>query len=232
MKAKKIYVIAGIHGNESFGLKVLARLQEVERPNIFTRIANLEAVSKRKRFIEVDLNRSFLENIPDSKEARLAAAIKREIQQLNPDLIIDLHTSTVKIGKVAIIAQKNTFTMMIAKQMDMKHAALMPVHISKKSLLGVCPEKSVCIELGKGLRSDGLAQEVANKIVNLTKLQEPPDSKLPLLVVERIISKKEATGLNLCNYVYNEELKGYPFLTGETNYKEHRGFLATSLVEV
>ncbi len=114
----------------------------------------------------------------------------------------------------------------------MKYLAVMPTTISSQSLIGVHPEKSICIELGKDLRSDALAQELAENIDNLTRVSAKHLSKLSLFNVERIISREEAKGLTLQNYVFSKELNGFPFLTGENNYKDHRGFLASSQVEV
>ncbi len=104
---KKIYVIACVHGDEVFGLKVLTRLQVLQNSNITIRVANLEAIAKKKRFIETDLNRSFAMESTKSLEAKLAQQIKSEIAFINPDLIIDLHTSAVKVDRVAILASNN-----------------------------------------------------------------------------------------------------------------------------
>jgi len=230
---RKIYVIAGIHGNEVFGLKVLAKLIAMQNLNITIRVAHLEAIAKNVRYIETDLNRSFGIDVKDSLEARLANQVKAEIDELNPDLIIDLHTSSVNVSRVGILAENNQLLVDITKHMGMEYAAVMPESIAKQSLIGVHPEKSLCIELGRYLRSDALAKQLAiqiNALANgdLSILEQ----RIPLLFIERIIERSEAIDLKLENYVFNEQLKGYPFLTGESNYDEHRGFLATSQVEV
>jgi succinylglutamate desuccinylase len=232
MKNRKIFVSACVHGNEVFGLKVLAHLQNLQNPNITIRVAHLEAVAKKKRFIETDLNRSFAMIPKQSLEASIAQDIKDEINVLSPDLIIDLHTSTVKVSRVAILADNNLEVIDASKHLGMKYIAVMPTAIASQSLIGIHPEKSICVELGKGLRSDALAQELANNINNLTRASLKHSATLPLLNIDRLISKEEAEGLILQNYTFSTQLQGFPFLTGEDNYKEHRGFLATSQIKV
>lgn len=231
--SKVIYVVGGVHGNEVFGLKVLAKLVAMQNPNITLRVAHLEAIAKNVRYIEIDLNRSFGIGAKESLETKLANQIKAEIDKLNPDLIIDLHTSSVNVSRVGILAEQNQLLVDITKHMGMEYAAVMPKNVAQQSLIGVHPEKSLCIELGRHLRSDALAKQLAvqiNALANgdLSILEQP----IPLLFIERIIERSEAIDLKLENYVFNEQLKGYPFLTGESNYDEHRGFLATSQIEV
>lgn len=230
---RKIYVVGGIHGNEVFGLKVLARLLAIQNPNVTVRVAHLEAIAKNVRYIETDLNRSFGVDAKDSLEVRLANQIKTEIKNINPDLIIDLHTSAVNVSRVGILAENNPVLVDITKHMGMEYAAVMPVSIAKQALIGVYPEKSLCIELGRHLRSDSLAKQLAIKINALADGDLGIlEQRIPLLFIERVIKRSEAIDLELENYVFNEQLKGYPFLTGTNNYDEHRGFLATSQIEV
>lgn len=233
MKTRDIYVVAGIHGDEVFGLKVLAKLMTMQNPNITVRVAHLEAIAKKTRYIESDLNRSFSKNAKDSLEVRLARQITSEITTINPDLIIDLHTSSVNVSRVGILAVNNPLLIDITKHMSMEYAAVMPENIARQSLIGVYPEKSLCIELGRHLRSDTLAAQLAMQINSLANGDlSVLEQRIPLLFIERIIERSEAINLKLENYIFSEQLKGYPFLTGDNNYDEHRGFLATSQIEV
>jgi succinylglutamate desuccinylase len=234
MKINKIFVVACTHGDEVFGLKVLAHLRKITPgKEVVLHIAHPEAVTKRKRYIETDLNRSFMLEASESSEAGIAHAIVADINKFDPELIIDLHTSTVDVGKVAILAENNALLINAAKHLNLQRIAVMPHKIASKSLIGVFPERSLCIEYGKSLRSDSLAENLARKINGLTELEaDIGHIRLPLFVVERIIEKIEANELKLTNYEFNEKLAGYPFLTGEDNYSEHRGFLATSQIEV
>src|SRR4051794_22366141 len=93
MKIRKIYVVAALHGDEPFGLKVLAQLRyRNERRQIVSKVGHPEAVAKRKEFIEVNLNRAFGPDAPDAKETWIAKFIMGNIAYHKPDLIIDIHT--------------------------------------------------------------------------------------------------------------------------------------------
>ncbi len=228
MKQRKILVIACQHGNETFGLKILAHLQALNNDSTFTYIAHPEAIAKGQRQIETDLNRSFGVKDVDSVETRIAARMIQDIKRLSPSLIIDLHTSTVPIGEIAILAQKNVELIQVSKKLQIKKVAVMPSSISQSSLIGQFPDKALSLEFGKNLRSNSLAKKIAFKINSLTVSETDLDEfKTQIFTVERLITHREASGLVLNNYIFNETLNGYPFLTGEKNYKEHRGFLAS-----
>jgi succinylglutamate desuccinylase len=234
VKINKIYVVVCTHGNEIFGLKVLAHIQRIySNQSVVAQVAHPEAVAKRKRYIQTDLNRSFKLPPGTSTEAVIAKRLVNDIERFNPDLIIDLHTSTVDVGQVAILAENTPFLTNVAKHLGMQNAALMHKDIAGLSLIGAFPHRSICVELGKGHRSDALAKQLAKRINNLIGVEvQDYQIPLPLFIIERVIKHIEVSGLELTNYVFNEKLAGYPFLTGEKNYSEHRGFLATSQIEV
>ena len=227
----KILVIAGVHGNEKFGLKVLAELEARESRDITLRIAHPEAIAKNKRFIEEDLNRSFGSG-RTTIEGRIASRLRAEILASNPDLIIDLHTSTVDVGLVAITAQHNEFLSGVAKRLSIPRMAVMLDSIASQALIGQNPEKSLCIEVGAGLRSNRLARLLAERIHNLLSYQSVPQGKVEIYKIRRLISKRDAGKSRLVNYEYCPSLKGYPFLAGEKNYTDYSGFLADRRVEV
>jgi succinylglutamate desuccinylase len=224
----KVYVIAALHGTETFGLKVIAHLQRIHNEYITTAIGHPEAIAKKKRFLDTDLNRSFAALSEDSRETYIAARIKATIEAEQPDLIIDLHTSVEEVGRVAILALPNQRLMSYATLLGMERIAVMPPSIAQASLIGQFPDKAISIEYGPHLRSDALAQKLAEAIVRLVHVKKiRASSTIPIYFVERIIHNQEAEGLTLQNYVYNETLKGYPFLAGKNSYGSYQGFLAT-----
>ncbi len=114
--------LGGMHGNEPAGVKaldLLLKMLEVEpitnpdfkfHGSIIGFRGNVQAISKGVRFIEKDLNRSLhpdhVAQILKKKEEslvaedlevfRLIGAIRKEIEEINPDkiVILDLHTTT------------------------------------------------------------------------------------------------------------------------------------------
>lgn len=228
MKIRKIYMIAALHGDEPFGLKILAHLRSSGNKQIIAEVGHPEAVAKRKEFLEANLNRSFGPKTPPSKEARIAQYILQEIKTHKPDLIIDLHTCECKVGKSAIIPKLNSDLINIAKRLSMDYVIEGVPSITKRALFGQYPHKSMVIELGRGYRSDVLAALLASKIAALLDNENEDLEKTPITVYSqsRIIKAHEAAGLQLQNYIYNQKLGGYPYLVGKNTYKQYVGFLA------
>ena len=68
---KKLILVCCLHGTEPYGLEVVAKLPAA----VPFFIANEKALEKRKRFIDVDLNRCFPGNKEGNHEERIAAAL-------------------------------------------------------------------------------------------------------------------------------------------------------------
>jgi succinylglutamate desuccinylase len=118
--------LGGIHGNEWAGVKaidLMGKMLEVEpitNPDFCYSgrfvglIGNVEALKKNRRFLDVDLNRSFhedtfqrIQSLPlkelNSEEREIAGLlemINAEIEEYDPELtvILDLHTTTAGGG--------------------------------------------------------------------------------------------------------------------------------------
>jgi succinylglutamate desuccinylase len=233
VKPLKIYVIACQHGDEVFGLKVLNHLKCYTNKNIVTAIGNPKAVAKKVRFIESDLNRSFGAVTKMTLESQMADQIVLDIDKHNPDFIIDLHTSVVEVNEVAILAESNPKVISLSKALGVDYAAVMPESINQNTLIGQFRDKALSLEFGVGLRSDELAANVAERINKLSSGKLVHQKKtIKVLKINRLIEKREAVEVELANYVYNEKLGGYPFLTGKDNYAEHAGFLALERSEI
>jgi hypothetical protein len=120
-----------------------------------------------------------------------------------------------------------------AKALGVDYAAVMPESINQNTLIGQFRDKALSLEFGIGLRSDALAADVAERINNLSLAKLVNREKtIKVLKIDRLIEKREAVEVELANYVYNEKLGGYPFLTGKDNYDEHAGFLALEASEI
>src|SRR3989344_2642998 len=95
-----IVVLAGVHGNESFGVKMLEkiipRLRIVSGKVTFI-FANLEAIKQNKRFIEYNLNRAFFKTQPKEIAETLEGKTAREIIPYleQADVLLDIHASFI-----------------------------------------------------------------------------------------------------------------------------------------
>ncbi len=91
----KVAIIAAMHGNEVYGIK-LYELFIRQHPELaqYVRliIGNKEAYDKNVRFIEANMNRQYNSN-KQSHEQNEIARVHSEINEFNPDYIIDIHTT-------------------------------------------------------------------------------------------------------------------------------------------
>lgn len=223
----KIYVIAAIHGNEKFGLKVLSHL-DINSPNIRVRVGHPEAIAKNKRFIGSDLNRSFRDKA-NTTEARLAKSIEQEISSFAPNYVIDIHTSITDVGIVAIMAERNDKTELLAHTLGATNMVIMSPEFTKNSLIGCAPDRSISLELGRGLRSDNLARKIAQSITHLPEAKFDTKQKLPLFQVTSTIKKDYKHFDKLSNLKFSSHLNAYPFLASKNSYQNMGGFLAKKI---
>ena len=231
MNIQKIYVIAALHGDEPFGLKVLAQLREFNDDRIIRQVGHPEAVAKRKMYIETDLNRCFGRDCEPSKEAKIAQHLIEDIAKHNPDLIIDIHTCECKVGKSTIIPKYSKELIKISKLLKMDYVFVGVPQLIRLCLIGRYPRKAIIIELGQGRRSDALAESIAKRIVDLLQPEKVKNvsGKVPVYSASQFIKTRDAVDLEMENYVFNKALGGYPYLVGKNTYSkyyDYTGFLA------
>lgn len=150
MKIKNITLVGGTHGNEFSGPYLLNLIENrVPISNYSTfklnlLLANPKAYEKNVRFIDYDLNRSFLSNdllnySLGSYEANRAKVIN---QLLGPkgnaktDLIIDIHTTTANMGVSIILVNRNLFNLKLASYIKSKIPNAFIYHIGPASFSG------------------------------------------------------------------------------------------------
>ncbi len=103
-----VAVVACLHGDEKFGLKVLNGLKrlKINEGTLSLIIANPYAIKKNKRFIETDLNRSFPGKTSGSLEQQIAHILSPLIRK--QDAVIDLHATRSDFESVGIIVRPIT----------------------------------------------------------------------------------------------------------------------------
>lgn len=128
MPINHVAVVGGTHGNEPTGPYLLRLLAEKGVPAscstfaLHLVLANPKAVAQNVRFIDQDLNRSFLTaDLSNHSLHAYEARRAKEINQLlgpkssaNTDLILDVHTSTANMGTTVILQSSSPFQMQLA----------------------------------------------------------------------------------------------------------------------
>jgi len=115
-----VAIFAGVHGNEKVGVmaleNALAEL-EIERGTVHFVIANPEALQKNVRFVEVNLNRRFLE---DNAGTALEDGLARDLMKLldTCDGLLDLHACNEPEIEPFVICEE--FSLDFARAFDVK----------------------------------------------------------------------------------------------------------------
>ncbi len=125
IKIANIAIVGGTHGNEYTGIYLLKIFKERQTFSSFKSfqttllLSNPKAFENQSRFIDFDLNRSFLNK--DLKDITLSAYEQSRSKAINnllgpkgnakTDLIIDLHTTTANMGVTIILVDNNDFNL-------------------------------------------------------------------------------------------------------------------------
>lgn len=193
------YFVVGIHGNEQIPVQVL---QANTIPFI---LGNPEALKRNVRFIEKDLNASFGTNGLSLEEKR-AKEILIELNQKNPEWIIDFHTTTAETEPFAIVVSLDLVP--FAKTLGLKHIVYMKYNIKGgHALINYYP--GVSIEAGTHTGS-----ETAPTVEAI--LAASAQGKQNEATVYEVYEEISEEGMYE-NFKMNE--KGFiPVLAGETSY--------------
>jgi succinylglutamate desuccinylase len=124
MIPNSVLVFGGTHGNEWTGVYAIRKFADALRrdvPGLSVEfiLANPEAFALNRRFKDEDLNRAFQflnEARPGSFEHRRARELRDRIQAA-PCFVIDLHTTTSRMGNTVIITREHPLNLRIAAEL-------------------------------------------------------------------------------------------------------------------
>jgi aspartoacylase len=208
-----VFVAGGTHGNERTGVTLvqhwLQNPAEVRRQTFTTQLllANPEAIRKNVRFIDRDLNRSFLFQAMDneataaheSSRAREIAATLQSGQNGKRTFAIDLHTTTAHMG-ITLITNTDPVNLAVAAdtQKRLNGARIYCFADSHRinSCLRAAADGGIGVEIGpipQGVvRHDTLeiTAAVVQQILNTIEAFNqggyvPPDRHLPVYLHDR-----------------------------------------------
>ena len=118
-KINQVLLVAGTHGNELTGLYLHKLIRDGHYPadrstfEVKNVVGNPEAVERRVRFVESDLNREFstktLPGSSESKESELATKFSEQYGDAQSQLIVDLHNTTSNMGATLILLSDEPF---------------------------------------------------------------------------------------------------------------------------
>ena len=117
----RVTISGGVHGNELTGIYIVKKLQHVNHIthniSLDYLLANPKAIAECRRYIDVDLNRSFTQEAlrTDSHlyEYERAKVIKERLK--HSDFLIDLHTTTANMGITIVLSALEPRALNVAK---------------------------------------------------------------------------------------------------------------------
>jgi len=159
----KVVVVGGTHGNELTGVQILKYLENnssLEKQfglKIIPLLANPKALSLNRRFVDKDLNRSFLHCELNNKndvsyEGLRAVELSLEIESIACDFLIDLHTTTSNMGKCIVMHKTDKLSLACISHLKSIFPELKIIEASKvddeSPFLGKLSKSSLIIEVG------------------------------------------------------------------------------------
>ena len=151
-------LIGGVHGDEPLGVEVVRRIQEqgkdAFRNECEALIAHPEALLRRQRFMDFDLNRCFgaVQNIPRGVEQKRSLFLRDKLEG-RFDFLLDFHTTTSSMG-ITLILTSTTDILSRKAALYLKQKNPQINILQSLSLDGACPyinrlaPSSLTVEVG------------------------------------------------------------------------------------
>jgi len=252
MNHPRILVNICSHGNEILGLKIEKLFKNIEIINgsVTFNIGNQEAVDKKVRFIDSDLNRSFPGKKNGNKEEIIAYNMMKYIKYF--DYLIDIHSTVSGLKNSIIVEDYSSRVKKIVSVCKNADTILVMSATSGSSIFRTCVVNKIpgmafeygdnSIETAKRTFEDLINILSYLKVVDLKINKKTRNINLRKFNCYDTIQKKDGdvlkSGLNnfklikkgeIIKYdkdknpiVSNEDF--YPILLGEKNYKNIFGF--------
>jgi len=195
----KYKFITGLHGNEPIPVIALAQM------GVGQYVANSKALSAGKRFIDVDLNKSFSAD-GVGYEIERAKAILKDIEDF--EIVVDLHTFSAESDPFAIVVEESMLALAI--QTGMPYIVIMDYNIKNGHAL-INHRKGISVEVGQHNSFDSFknAQNIYRNLNEKRDIKNKPD----IFRVTDIISEPG----EYINFKKTDQ-GFYPVLAGEKAY--------------
>jgi aspartoacylase len=223
---KRVLIVASQHGNELLGERVHAHLA-AHYPELLPMVdyvlANPRARAANVRYVESDMNRSY-DPSATGYEAERAQTLRQQIIDGQYDMVLDMHTTTVKQPPCIITPEVDGEYETLIRPLPMRHIVVMRHEFVQRSLIGNVP-RALSIEVSSAEVEgalDGICQAIAaygrgdatsrrRRIYAVTALLKKID--VSEMVAERLVNFRRAPD----GY--------YPVLAGENSYKQQTDYL-------
>ena len=228
----KILAIISTHGNELLGPNLLAYMlaKRSELLEIIEFIiANPRAYVKNVRYTESDLNRSYGLGL-DTYEGRRAKVIEERIRLLEPELVLDFHTTTAEQLDLLITADKNNE---VVQRFINASAIKDNLMVSPLNDITTVAQNFVAYEVSNSRLNDDLYEQICTDIERYLDGKMIDQERTFYKMTGKILPEEERNIADLENFVYNDTLQAIPAFLGEEAYKQdgtYAGFKLERLV--
>ncbi len=165
-KLSRVLIVGGTHGNEFTGVYLIKKFDQfpqlINRSSFetLTLLANPQAFTAVRRYINKDLNRCFMpQNLEDLTLSSYEDLRAREINYLfgkngqNPvDLIVDLHSTTANMGITIIVDNDEPFNLQLAAYLNYINPGIKVCNLGNSGRsydsLRSLGKFGICIEVG------------------------------------------------------------------------------------
>lgn len=227
---KNIVILAGVHGNESFGCKILDKLipqLKISTGKVTFIYANLKAIKQNKRYIDFNLNRCFLipqpKKIIDSLEGKTAKEIMPYLNKA--DIMLDIHASTIKNSVPFIICQPHSFNFakslpfkIISYNWDKFEKGGTDFYMNLQKKVGICAECGYTKDSRNKKRGEKILINFLIKIGAIRgKLKEEKNQKI--FKIRSLYKNKKKSFKKEKNFKNFEEIKKKTLIGKEGNKK-------------
>lgn len=221
----KIVIIGATHGNELLGVKLYERLLRKRSPlleHVSFVLGNPRAYAARTRYTDEDLNRAYTAT-SNSYEAERASSIRDYIERNDPDLVIDMHTTTCEQPSCLIVdtldgEMKQRFLRACHSTTILQVTSLNDILTVGNFVVGYeVPVRRVTHEL-----LDTIAADIERFIDQNEQFKQKMLYKMQGKIYKREIGKKQAA--RLTNFEMSP-LGFVPVMVGENSYKRQTDYL-------
>lgn len=221
----KVLILASQHGDEYSGEKLYDHIK-AQRPELLGYVSymvgNPRARRQRRRYSESDMNRSYTGR-HDTYEERRAAKVLGEIDAGDYDLVLDMHTTTVKQPPCLIMAAVGPETERFIRASHIGNIVVMRTPLVTTSVNGA-RKHAVSVEVHEDMPLE-LLERLCDDISRYLGGETATERKYVYEVTD-VIDKSELSLVEV-RKLRNFELSPhgyYPVLAGENSYGKFTSF--------
>ena len=190
-KKKRLAVVGCLHGNEAVGAQVIRQAADLlNKEGVEGIVAHPQALTRRIRFIDQDLNRSFPGRTDGNCEEKLAVHLLSELRSFA--YVLDVHAFSCVSPPFMILTKRSPAHLDLAQSLGVQRLVLMsPQLASGRALIDYCT-CGVSLEAGQqGLAATNkLALQAVKRAVLLASGRSVKQREITVFEIMAMLKKR------------------------------------------